>query len=329
MGQLYGIGKALDMYCQENEKAYPMLPGRGWDTVPDGTGYLPDFSTAPYNPTTGAADWTDQRSVSSLLFLLIRDGQSSDLFCCPSDGKATFENATQTLVGTVNMFNWDFSMGQANGGTQGSARNLSYSYQCPLTRQGSETCDGNGVPINADPSLVVASDRTPVESATAPAGGAFTGASGSPGPWNANIADGDVHYYVSQNHDGGSLMNVLYADSHTATVKTPNVGPGVAGNASVSDCIFTNFGSAGGGPANPPDGVDFGGKLGNATHTGNRDTYLWGGAGRPLARFRRNSFSGRLCCAVAACSLRYVRRSSSSAASGRGARMAGFQTPSK
>ena len=221
------------------------------------------------------------------------------------------------------MFNWDFSCGRVNGGKIGSARNLSYSYQCPLTRQGDQTYDGNGVPINADPSLVVVSDRTPVESATAPAGGAFTGASGSPGPWSTNIGSGDVHYYNSQNHDGGSLMNVLYADSHAAAVKTPNVGPAATGNASVCDCIFTNFGSAGPNPANPPDGVDFGGKLGNATHTGNRDTYLWGGMGRPSlasapGKIRRNSLSGRLYCAPAACSLRYVWRSSSAAASGRG-----------
>ncbi len=282
MSQLNGIAKGLAMYAQDNQGSYPMLPGRGWDTVPDGTGCLSNSDTAPYDPTTGAADWTDQRSVSSLLFLLIRDGQSSKMFCCPSDRSASPDPSTQSERGGQNMFNWDFSCGRVNGGKIGSARNLSYSYQCPLTRQGDQTYDGNGVPINADPSLVVVSDRTPVESATAPAGGAFTGASGSPGPWSTNIGSGDVHYYNSQNHDGGSLMNVLYADSHAAAVKTPNVGPAATGNASVCDCIFTNFGSAGPNPANPPDGVDFGGKLGNATHTGNRDTYLWGGAGKAV-----------------------------------------------
>ncbi len=225
------------------------------------------------------ADWTDNRSVSSLLFLLVRDGQSSKLFCCPNDAAATPDTSTQTVVNGVNMYNWDFSTGQANGGTFQSARNLSYSYQVPLHSGAAGTHDSNGVPLGVDPSLVVLADRTPVPSSTAPAGGAFTGASGSPGEWSASIGSADWHYYISQNHDGGAMMNVLYADSHASQAKTPNIGPAATGNGAC-DCIFTSNAAAGGNTTYPQDGIDYGGKLGSAIHVGNRDSYLWGGAGK-------------------------------------------------
>ena len=125
--QVDSIGKGLAMYAQSNGGNYPLLPGGGgcWDQVPDGKFYLPNDSKAPYNCATGVADWTDARSVSGLLFLLVRDGQSSKLFCCPSDSKATPDPATQTVVGNVNMFNWDFSTGeQINGPGFQMQRNL-------------------------------------------------------------------------------------------------------------------------------------------------------------------------------------------------------------
>ncbi len=116
MGQVNGMGKGLAMYAQSSNSAYPMVPGTGWDNAADGKIYLPSDGKAPYNSTTGVADWTDSRSVSSIIFLLVRDGQSSKMFCCPSDGKATPDPATQTVVNNVNMFNWDFSTGQQTNG---------------------------------------------------------------------------------------------------------------------------------------------------------------------------------------------------------------------
>ena len=47
MSQLNGIAKGLAMYAQDNQGSYPMLPGRGWDTVPDGTGCLSNSDTRP------------------------------------------------------------------------------------------------------------------------------------------------------------------------------------------------------------------------------------------------------------------------------------------
>ncbi len=75
-------------------------------------------------------------------------------------------------------------------------------------------------------------------------------------------------------------MNILYSDSHAGTVDTPNCGASVTSDGQ-QDCIFTTYGTAGGSDHYPQDGIDYGGKLGNATHTGNRDTYLWGGAAKP------------------------------------------------
>ena len=106
------------------------------------------------------------------MFLLVRDGQSSKLFCCPSDGVAIPDPATQTVVNNVNMFNWDFSTGQqTNGPGSQLRRNLSDSYQVPIHPTAGN--DSNGVPLGADPGLIILADRNPTPAYTA--NGSFKG----------------------------------------------------------------------------------------------------------------------------------------------------------
>ncbi len=187
LDQVNGIGKALAMYGQSNGPPDPMLHGTGWDTVPDGTNYL---STA--GPTGAGSGWDVSRSVSSLLFLLVRDGQSTRIFCCPSDSGVT-PDLSPVSSGPNPAYNWDFSSGQSNGGTIGSDRNLSYSYQCPLFAQGTAPPRwSGGVPLGADPGLVVLADRTPVPSPTAPAGGVFTGSARLARPLEARASTGKI-----------------------------------------------------------------------------------------------------------------------------------------
>jgi prepilin-type processing-associated H-X9-DG protein len=254
-----------------------MLPGCGWDNVADGTNYLSDKGD-PFTTGKPNGDWSKPRSVTSLIFMLIRNGEAPRQFVCPSDANATPDPSTTNPSDKANpgAFNWDFSSGQDNGGTIGSVRNVSYSYQCPITR-GNGAMDLNGVPPYTDPSfdssLVVVADRTP-----ATQGGAFTGAAGSPGVWSAGVSPENMHFYNSQNHSDGEMMNVLYVDGHAARVTTPNCGPVVTAT-KTPDCIFSTL-------SGPPaasakdDGIDYGGAVDNTKHVGKRDSYLFGGGGK-------------------------------------------------
>jgi prepilin-type N-terminal cleavage/methylation domain-containing protein/prepilin-type processing-associated H-X9-DG protein len=283
MNNLKGAGTALALYSQNNDNAYPMLPGTAWDSTIDGTVWLSSVSI----PTGIASDWTVKRSVSSLVFMLIRNGEAPKLFCCPSDGNAKADTQT-TDTNNAGALNWDFSCGQTISGGAGSgtgtARNLSYSYACPIYGGAAPATDLNGIPTNADSGMVVMSDRTPqlsnnaASSGLASTKGAFSGADGS-NAWVSTITSNKLPLYNSQNHTSGEMMNVLYVDGHVAVARTPNVGPtqnnDVVANAQL-DCIFsvstTHTVSS--------DGIDYGGTCDYTQHTGSRDTYLWGGAGR-------------------------------------------------
>ena len=270
MNNLKGMGTALALYAQSNDNTYPMLPGCGWDTVADGTNY-PSTTGSPFTTAKPDGDWSKPRSVTSLIFILIRNGEAPKLFICPSDGNAKADDYT-TNTADNGAYNWDFSSGLTNGGIYGSVRNVSYSYQCPITR-GTGEKDLNGIPTDPDASMVVAADRTP-----AVRGSAFTGAAGSPGAWSAGISPDDMHYYNSQNHSNGEMMNVLYVDGHVAVARNPNCGPVVTAT-KTPDCIFSTL-------SGPPaatakdDGIDYGGAVDNTKHTGGRDTYLFGAGGK-------------------------------------------------
>jgi prepilin-type N-terminal cleavage/methylation domain-containing protein/prepilin-type processing-associated H-X9-DG protein len=285
LANLKGAGTALALYSQANDNIYPMLPGQNWDTTQDGTAW--NSKTAA--PQGVAADWNVDRSVTSLLFMLIRNGEAPKLFCCPSDSNVTPDGYT-TDNNNNGAFFWDFDCGQGGPAPTGigTARNISYSYECPFIR-GTAAADTNGVPVGADSNMVVMSDRTPqLDTVGATFGmkntpAAFTGASSNPvTTWAANMAPNLLHCFNSQNHTNGEMMNVLYVDGHAARVNNPNCGPtqgnDVTAPGGAPDCIFTASGTH----TVTSDGIDYGGTCDNTQHLGTslRDTFLWGGAGK-------------------------------------------------
>ncbi len=119
--------------------------------------------------------------------------------------------------------------------------------------------------------MIILADRNPTPTYTA--SGSFKGAGTAAWASTLNVP-GSVNFYNSQNHTAGQVQNVLYSDSHAASVSNPNVGCSVTSDGN-QDCIYTAFmGSA---TTYPQDGSDYGGTLGYTNHYGNRDTYLWGG----------------------------------------------------
>lgn len=211
-----GIGKSLMIYANENDDGFPMLRGDQWTTTPTGT----NRTVEPRTP--------DNRSVSSLLFMLVRNGQPGGLFVCPETGHKP-DPETQDSAGRCKVPNtWDFS----------DADHLDYSYQAPINDSDPLPASGgnpktfspywiSGIRGSTPNDVVVLSDRAPEVN-----------------QWQdvTKIAPGDVRNYCSPNHSGGRSMNLLKAGGQV-TIQSP-ASPDVGYK---KDNIFTVSGDPKGG----------------------------------------------------------------------------------
>lgn len=190
------IGKAFVMYTANNKGLWPWVTANThWGTtVGRQTGasrYLSPSPSTSYN-------------VSTLLFMLVRDGQSPGIFVCPSDRQARPDPNTKDMNNGTE-YNWDFSPFSMD-----HYDHLSYSYQAPLNVGSfSGPAYSSGVPIYPDPMLAILADKSPD---CAPIG--FTQA----GYWRTALCDWsnpnlvDPHTGMSANHSDGEVINVLYPD---------------------------------------------------------------------------------------------------------------------
>ena len=204
MAHLSGIYKAAVLYKGENDNIWPWLYNdiNGWDEVstPVGTNRTKD----PFLSANKSA----KRSISTLMFMLVRQGQSPGLFRCPSDKNSLVDpNAKvgELIDGDMKEgeYYWDFSLPE----------NVSYSYQAPKAN----TTDANYVNgvSDSETELIVYADMSP----------AYEGES-----WNAadlsritTMSQPEIAKQLSNNHKGKQI-NVLRVAGNVAGVKRPDVG---------------------------------------------------------------------------------------------------------
>jgi prepilin-type N-terminal cleavage/methylation domain-containing protein/prepilin-type processing-associated H-X9-DG protein len=200
---LNGIGKGMVIYQAENRDAFPMISGTTWITATGG-----DVREDDPDPASPVA-----RSVTSLMFLMIRSGQGAKLFVCPSTGHTAEDDLKQEANNAL--YCWDFT----------DATKVDYSYQCPLAG------DANGVSASVSlGSLAIAADQSPYD-------GLGNSNSGADPANTTGLSGEDLKDHVSQNHTSGEYMNVLYGDAHVANSNRPTVGIS-------NDAIFTACNSA-------------------------------------------------------------------------------------
>lgn len=232
---LSNIGKGMAMYTASNGNEWPWLKSDNrWD-APTGAGrYMGPSPQTTYN-------------VSALLFMLVRDGQSSGIFRCASDTGAKADPNTMDMAGGT-AYNWDFSPYRMD-----SFEHVSYSYQAPVLD--SDNVWGSGVPTSPDPNLAIVADKTPTY-----AGKAATFNWATPGK-------DDPQTGMSQNHSGGEVINVLYADIHVAEAPRADVGVG-------GDNIYSCADSKGKPPM--PETNPGAGTLNISNHRSTKDSFLLG-----------------------------------------------------
>jgi prepilin-type processing-associated H-X9-DG protein len=225
------IGKGLAVYMADNNDRFPwLISDNKWDA-----------STGASQTISPGADTT--YNVSTLLFVLIRDNQPPGIFICPSTSDAPDSN-TKTSAGQ----NWDFSPFRIGGW-----EHVSYSYQAPMLDKKGRW--GSGINADSNNDLVILADRTP----------AYDGKNAQ-FDWT-NPGKAETKTGMSQNHTGGEIINVLYADLHVADVKQADAGIR-------NDNIYSCAGSAG--EETAPETSQGPGTLDITKHSSPKDSFLLG-----------------------------------------------------
>ncbi|HUS91491.1 MAG TPA: type II secretion system protein [Phycisphaerae bacterium] len=199
LGQLKGVGTALQLYRQQNDQRWPWIANvrSDWSKVPTGASRdqpLPQDNTDP-----------GERSITALMFLLVREGQPAKLFVCPSDSDAVEDTQVRRD------HDGDPETPMEYYGDFAGSRNVSYSYQAPV-RRGDEGFV-NGV-ADDDAAGVIVAEKTP--------------AAGDPA-WRPDALAADtpietVRANLSPNHRGIGVINVLRVGLDVTQPRRPDVG---------------------------------------------------------------------------------------------------------
>jgi len=202
---LHGVGQAFALYQGDNKDQWPWLSVDDYDAE---TGTL--YEDSP-EEDSGA------RGITALLFMLIRQGQSADIFTCPSDEGAVTEDEVKHTYGGTQVYNYDFgptesaaSSGEAYGHTK-----CSYSFQAPIYSSSGDLV-GNGVSSRSRGSIVIMADKSPD----------YEDADGSPTAlnWESDLTPAQIKTGMSQNHGGGEAINFLMADASVGRETRADVG---------------------------------------------------------------------------------------------------------
>lgn len=176
MNNLNYIGKALVMYTTDYDDKFPCPPNAASFDAPTGSQRTARATSGPY-------------SITSVMFILVRDGQPAAMFRCPGDANTTDPNALKDSAGN---YLWDFE----------AKENVGYSFQTPLA---------GGTDFGNMPSgVAIVADKAQTNGW---------------GGYSSGLPHDQMKRYMSPNHDGGEMINVLWADfSVHGNVKTVACG---------------------------------------------------------------------------------------------------------
>lgn len=238
LSNLSSLNKAITIYKGENDGAWPWIGNvtSDWSAVPVGTNRNRDPLKAPNSP--------GERSVTALMFMLVRMNQSPGMFRCPSNKNSPVDLEVKADADDGDAlegeYYWDFAKPQ----------NVSYSWQAPILKDGRFV---QGIDNNETESIVVA-DMTP--------------AATKPG-WKpadvSKLTGKAIEAQNSPNHKG-KQNNVLRVAGYVQAQKRPDVGL-------EKENIYTASGD-------PNAGSRSAVSLDIRQHLSPRDTFLIGPVGR-------------------------------------------------
>jgi hypothetical protein len=243
MSNLRSIENALALYRSENNGTWPWIGEVTSDPSVVTTGT--NRNRSPLKDPNAPCD----RSITSLMFLLVRMGQPPGMFRCPSDKHSVRDPNVKADANDGDVrkgeYYWDFS----------KPENLSYSWQAPIWKDGRF----RQVIHKDDTETVVAGDMTPRY--------------GGDEKWTPRAIDGhstqaQIEKQLSQNHKD-KQVNILRVPGNVEAVKRPDVGID-------NDNIYTASGNLNAGSQGATS-------LDIRKHLSTRDTFLIGPVGRSEA----------------------------------------------
>ena len=198
---LHRIGMGFLIYMAENDDSPPWIASDDWSSA-TGTNAMSTSTPTTVNPT-------------ALMFMLVRSGQPVGLFRCPNDKNATEMATTKYYSGGVSYYYWDFYDTEKESPTAAdNCRKVSYSIQAPLYDTASASYSA-GFTANSRGGLAIVADKTPDFDGKTPCT-----------DWSANLSKTQRKAGMSQNHNSGDFINVLYADGHVSGSNRADVGIG-------------------------------------------------------------------------------------------------------
>jgi len=213
MSNLSSINKGLIVYKGANDDQWPWLYDTtpGWDTTVVGTNRNVDPYGAnddPNNPRN--------RSITALMFLLVRTDQAPGIFCCPSDVSYDEDDDVKADANDGDIlegeYYWDFA----------KPENVSYSWQAPISRDGRFA---QGI-TDSETEMVIVADMTP----------RYEGEKKwTPIPIDDNTPESALKEQISHNHEG-EVVHCLKVAGNVTQEKRPDVGVS-------RDNIYTAFGN--------------------------------------------------------------------------------------
>ncbi len=212
MSNLSGINKAVVIYRAANEDSWPWLYDKisDWDDTEVGE----NRNKNPFS-TTEDPNSPRKRSLTALMFMLVRMKQTAGMFRCPSDTNSKLDDTTKAGEDDDEVleaeFYWDFS----------EPENVSYSYQAP--RYVNASTYANGIDIN-ETELIVYADMTPKYEGDQP---------WKPIPFQNSMKPEELKLQLSNNHNG-EQVNGLRLAGDVKPFKRPDVG-------SAKDQIYTAY----------------------------------------------------------------------------------------
>ncbi|MCK4624504.1 MAG: prepilin-type N-terminal cleavage/methylation domain-containing protein [Phycisphaerae bacterium] len=194
---LNGIGKGIWIYQSENNDCLPWIDSTDWSST---TGTNAESISTP-----------TKVSPTAIMFLIIRSGQPVDIFRCPRDDNATKMSSTRNSSGD---YYWDFYDDTKGATAADHCKKVSYSYQAPLYDPAGKSYS-SGYTANSKGGLAIMADKTPGFNGKTPCTN-----------WAGTLTEKQRKSGMSQNHDSGDFINVLYADAHVKKCKRADVGIG-------------------------------------------------------------------------------------------------------
>jgi type II secretory pathway pseudopilin PulG len=234
---LAGLGKSLQLYLTSYDDKYPYMACAGFFTATGGS--------ALCNTPPDSNHLTTQRSITALMFMLVREGNDTGIFVCPSD-TADKDPSAKDSAGD---YHWDFS----------DDANVSYSIQCVKT--------STNLHFSQARQFYMA-DKTPVyDSNTTMAA------------WHdGTMTTTEMKKSMPSNHQY-EIFNAVRGDGSASSNRRADIGELATyqGQACTADCIYSNYaGNAGGGRAQSQTDATFASDDGATGWQDKNDAFLVG-----------------------------------------------------